>query len=71
VVAAVLLIVLFNLIMFLLAEIPWLGLLFAPERTDRLVNRMDAWMSRHSREIAIAVCLFFGIFLIVRGVLGA
>ena len=36
-VAEIALIVTFNLIMFLLAEIPLIGLILAPERTDRLV----------------------------------
>ncbi len=58
----------FNLIMFALAEIPWLGLVFAPKRTDALVARMDRLLSANGRRIAIVVCTLFGVFLIARGI---
>ena len=61
----------FNLIMFLLAEVPLAGLLLAPERTDVLVTRMNVWISGHSREIATGLCVFTGVFLIVRAVANA
>lgn len=67
----VILVIGFNLIMFLLAEIPLLGLLFAPEKTEALVKRMNAWMGRHGREIAIALCVILGVFLIVRGIINS
>ncbi len=62
------LILLFNVIMFLLAEIPLLGLVFAPEPTNALVERANAWASGHGREIAIGLSAFLGLFLIVRGI---
>jgi MFS family permease len=65
------LIVAFNAIMFLLAEVPLAGLLFAPERTNALVGRFNAWLSRNGRSIAIAGCAVLGGFLIVRGLLNA
>jgi hypothetical protein len=58
----------FNLIMFALAEIPLAGLLLAPERTDVLVTRMNVWITGHSRQIAIGLCLFLGLFLVIRGI---
>jgi len=61
------LIVVFNLIMFLLAEIPLVGLLVAPERTGVLVDSMNRWLNEHSRQLAIVICLVFGGFLVVRG----
>src|SRR5207247_5825033 len=64
----VLLIVSFNLIMFLLAELPWLGLMLAPERTDELVGRMNQWLSANGRRIAIVLSAAFGAFLIARGI---
>jgi Sap-like sulfolipid-1-addressing protein len=67
----VLLIVGFNLIMFMLAEIPLLGLLLAPERTDDLVTRINEWLSRNGRRIAIVVSGVLGVFLIVRGIANA
>lgn len=59
----------FNLIMFALAEIPWLGLLLAPERTEALVGRAIDFLAAHGNKIAIAVCLVVGVHLIVRGLI--
>lgn len=65
------LIVLFNAIMFLLAEIPLVGLLVAPERTGVMVDGMNRWLSEHSRQLAIGICLVFGGYLVVRGLSNA
>ncbi len=65
------LIVLFNAIMFLLAEIPLVGLLVAPERTGAFVDDMNRWLDEHSRQLAIAICATFGAFLVVRGLVNA
>jgi Sap, sulfolipid-1-addressing protein len=62
------LVVAFNLVMFLLAEIPLLGLIFAPERTVELVHRLDDWFSANGRVIAVVLCTALGVFLIVRGI---
>jgi hypothetical protein len=64
----VLLVVAFNLIMFLLAEIPLFGLIFAPERTDALVERVNAWFSANGRRIAVVLLTAFGVYLIARGI---
>ena len=58
----------FNLVMFLLAEVPLVGLFLAPEQTGALVRRFNVWLSGHSRQIAIALCAFLGVFLVVRGI---
>jgi MFS family permease len=68
---SIVLIVTFNLIMFAFAEIPWLGLMLAPRRTQQLVGRTDHWLSAHSRRIAMLVSAALGVFLIVRGILNA
>jgi hypothetical protein len=65
------LIVGFNLIMFLLAEVPLAGLLLAPERTNAMVARFNQWLSSHSRQIAIVLCAFLGVFLVVRGIINS
>jgi Sap, sulfolipid-1-addressing protein len=65
------LILLFNAIMFALAEIPLLGLVFARERTEGYVRRMDRWVSGHGREIAIGLSAVLGVFLVVRGIVHA
>ena len=61
----------FNLIMFMLAEVPLAGLLIAPERTDAMVKRFNAWLSSHSRQVAIALCAFLGVFLVIRGIVNS
>lgn len=60
-------VLLFNAIMFLLAEIPLVGLLLAPDRTGELVDRMNTWLREHSRQLAIVVCVTMGLYLVVRG----
>ena len=32
---------------------------------------MNAWMTSHGRQIAVGVCIFFGAFLVLRGLLSA
>src|SRR3954451_5033533 len=63
--AAIALVVAFNLVMFLLAEIPLAGLLLAPEPTVRLVHRVNRWFSANGRTIAIVLCAVLGVFLVV------
>lgn len=70
-VAAIALIVAFNLIMFVLAEVPLVGLRLAPERTAALVRRGDAWLSGHGRQIAVVLSAVLGAFLVVRGLVHA
>jgi hypothetical protein len=57
----------FNLIMFMLAEVPLLGLILAPEPTVARVHRVNGWFSANSRSIAIGLCAVLGCFLITRG----
>jgi hypothetical protein len=66
--ADIITIVAFNLIMFLLAEVPLAGLVLAPEPTVGLVRRVDGWFSANSRTIAIGLCAVLGAFLITRGI---
>jgi hypothetical protein len=66
---AVVVVVTFNLVMFLLAEIALVRLIVAPEGTDRLVRRVDDWVSRHGRQIAVVLSAALGVFLNVRGII--
>ncbi len=66
--AAIGLILAFNAIMFVMAEIPFVGLLVAPEATERLVTRTNAWFSRNGRTIAMVLSGVLGAFLVVRGI---
>ena len=63
-------IVIFNLIMFVLAEMPLLGYSFAPETTQRRVEQLNEWMARNARQIVIVVATTFGIYLVARGIAG-
>ena len=63
-------VVLFNLIMFVLAEVPLLGYSFAPEKTQEKVEALNGWMGRHARQIVIAIATAIGIYLVARGVVG-
>jgi hypothetical protein len=58
----------FNAIMFLLAEIPLLGMIYAPDRTGELVTGFNHWVSAHGRGIAASLCAVFGAYLVIRGV---
>ncbi len=64
-------ILLFNVIMFALAEIPMAGLLIAPDATVERVHRVNAWFAANGRRIAIALFVVFGVFLVVRGVVNS
>jgi hypothetical protein len=57
--------------MFLLAEVPLVGLFVAPERTGTLVARVNAWAAAHGRELAVLISGSLGAFLIVRGLVNA
>jgi hypothetical protein len=63
----VVLVLSFNLIMFALAEIPWVGLMVAPEPTQRLVKRAMDFLGLHGTKIATGLCVIVGVHLIVRG----
>lgn len=63
-------VVVFNLIMFVLAELPLLGYSFAPEETQDRVERLNAWLGRHARQIVIVVATTIGLYLVARGVIG-
>jgi hypothetical protein len=62
------LVLVFNAIMFLLAEVPWVGLIVAPERTERLVGRASELLARYGNRIATGICVVVGVHLITRGV---
>jgi hypothetical protein len=62
------LVVAFNLMTFLFAEIPLLGLLLAAEGTIHLVQRVNDWLSANGRRIAVTLCAALSVFLIARGI---
>ena len=60
-------IVAFNVIMFSIAEIPLVSYTLRPDRTREVVNSINDWLGGHSRQIAMALCLGVGAFLLARG----
>jgi hypothetical protein len=62
-------VLLFNLIMLALLEVPLIGYVFAPDWTPEAVDRFKAWFSRNARRIAFRLALVFGLLLIIRGLI--
>jgi len=52
----------------LLLEVPLIGYVFAPERTQASVTRFRDWMGRRGRDAAIIGALLIGLWLVIRGV---
>jgi len=68
--AQVLAVLVFNLIMFVLAEVPLLGYCLAPEATRARVEQLNAWLAHHARRIVVSVATLAGLYLIGRGIVG-
>jgi Sap, sulfolipid-1-addressing protein len=66
---AVLLVIMVNLIMLALLEVPLLCFLVAPEWTPNAIERAKDAMRRRGRRILIRGFLIVGVLLIVRGVI--
>jgi len=64
---AVGMVLLFNVIMLALLELPLIGFIFAPEWTPRAVDRFKDWFSHNARRLGFRAALVFGVLLIVRG----
>ncbi len=59
----------FNLIMLALIELPLIGFVIAPARTQDAVDRLRAWFAANARQLASRIALVIGALLIVRGVI--
>ena len=68
-ISALLQLLLFNVIMFALVELPIVAYLVEPEGAAELVQRGSAWGHAHSRKIAIVVATVVGVWLIVKGMI--
>jgi hypothetical protein len=69
VVPTVLLVVGFCLMQQILLEIPLLGYVFAPDRTQDTINRFRAWMARKGRPAAVIGAAAIGVILLARGLI--
>jgi hypothetical protein len=67
-VATVLLVVGFCLVELLLLEVPLLGYVFAPERTQQMVNGFRSWIGRTGRTAVVIGATVLGVWLLIRGV---
>lgn len=69
VVPTVLLVIGFCLMQQILLEIPLLGYVFAPDRTQDTINRFKAWMARKGRPAAVIGAAAIGVILLARGLI--
>jgi Sap, sulfolipid-1-addressing protein len=65
--ATVLLILVFNLIMLALLEVPLICFVVAPDWTPRAIERSKAWISRHARRFAVTLLTVVGVLLVLKG----
>jgi Sap, sulfolipid-1-addressing protein len=68
-VATVALVVFFCVMQQILLELPLVGYLFAPDRTQATVDRFRAWMGRSGRTAAVIGAAVIGVWLTARGVI--
>lgn len=66
---SVLLVLLVNIIMLALLEVPLICFAVAPEWTPAAIERTKAWFSRRGRTVAIRGAAIVGALLILRGVI--
>jgi len=71
VVPEILLVVFFTVVQLAFAELPLVGYIRDPERTQDRVNSFKAWLSANARRIGTAAALVLGLLLIVRAVVVA
>jgi Sap, sulfolipid-1-addressing protein len=62
------LIVLFNVVMFTLIEVPLVGYLLQPDRTAARVAAFNDWLGRNARNIVAILALGIAVYAIVSGV---
>ncbi len=63
--------VVFNLIMFVLIEVPLVGLVVSPDRTAELTTRFNDWLVRNARRVGAIALGAAGAYLLIRGIVGA
>jgi len=65
----VLVVIVFNLIMLALLEVPLICFVIAPNWTPRAIDRAKAWIGRHTRRFAVTLLTVVGALLVLKGVL--
>jgi hypothetical protein len=64
-------ILVFMVIMFVLAELPLIGYMVAPEATQVRVASFQAWMSRNGRTVGMWAAALIGAYLLIKGIVNA
>lgn len=64
-------ILVFNLIMFTLVEVPIVMYVIDDERAQQTVDRLDAWGRSHRREVASVIAAAVGVYLVIQGIVAA
>ena len=64
-------ILVFMVIMFVLAELPLIGYMVAPEATQVRVASFHAWMSRNGRTVGMWAAALIGAYLLIKGIVNA
>jgi len=60
------------LLVFAIPVLVLIGLYAAvPRRAATMLGSLQAWMRKNNRAITVVICLVFGSFFLVRGLLGA
>jgi hypothetical protein len=62
------LIVLFNLVMFMLVEVPLVSYAISPDKTAGRVRRFQDRLTRNASRIVAVLALAFGIALVAKGI---
>jgi Sap-like sulfolipid-1-addressing protein len=66
---AVAMVLLFNVIMLALLEVPLIGFTVAPDWTREAVDRFKLWFARNARRLGSQIALVIGALLILRGLI--
>ena len=65
-----LVIVVFNVVMLAPIELPLIGYVTAPERTEQIVRAINSFIQAHRSQGLLLVSAVAGIYLIVSGIVG-
>ncbi len=66
----VLLVIIFNIIMLALLELPLLSFALAPDWTPGAIERAKAWIGRRGRHVAVVGLTIVGGLLVIKGLVG-
>jgi len=66
----VLLVIIFNVIMLALLEVPLLSFALAPDWTPGAIERAKAWIGRRGRRVAVVGLTIIGGLLVIKGLVG-